>query len=131
MRFVPLSATSASSRPVNTRSFAAFLHNLVRDQFTLGTWLLLGAAAQSLLILLPLPSTYVVAPAFTLLLLQLLDTISVSMGWKRNSYLDGTIGTKVTALLPQPDGSFSARAPNSDSDGGKVAVLLLGFRTNQ
>ena len=129
MRFVPLSATSASSRPANTRSFATFLHNLVRDQFTLGTWLLLGAAAQSLLILLPLRSTYVVAPAFALLILQLLDTILVSMGWKRNSYLDGTNGTQVTVLLPQLDGSFSARAPNSDS--GKVAVLLLGFRTNQ
>ncbi|OCL01961.1 hypothetical protein AOQ84DRAFT_328129 [Glonium stellatum] len=128
MRFEPLSANLATSRPKDARSFTAFLHNLVRDQLTLGTWLLLGAAGQSLLILLPLRPTYVIAPAFTLLLLQLLDTISVSMGWKRNYYLDGTIGTKATALLPQSDGSFSARKPDSDS--GKVAVLLLGFRIN-
>ncbi|OCK76366.1 hypothetical protein K432DRAFT_306517 [Lepidopterella palustris CBS 459.81] len=109
---------------------AAFLHHLIRDQFTLSTWILLGAAIQGTLLLLPLRPTYVIGPSFALLALKLIDTICVTLGWRRNAYLDGTIGSKFSTLLPQPDGTFGSARQTANPDDGKVAVLLLGFRTN-
>ncbi|KAF2182326.1 hypothetical protein K469DRAFT_740277 [Zopfia rhizophila CBS 207.26] len=127
MYFTPISRAIHPTLPRIPKSErSANIQNLIRDQFSLKTWLLLGAAAQSILLLLPLRPTYNIAPAFLLLTLQLVDSVLVTLGWKRNIMIDGTIGRRVSAL--QPDHKFDPKNPNFAN--GKIAVLHLGFRIN-
>jgi hypothetical protein len=89
---------------------------------TLSTWLLLGAALQSLLILLPIRPTYTILPAFLLLSYKIVDHLLIAPSLRRNRYLDGTCCTKFTARYP---------AGSEGEKKEKIAVVLLAARINQ
>jgi len=125
MTFTPLLTTAHAA---GSSSSTAFFHQLIRDQFTIQTWLAFGAVAQCLLFLLPIRAIYAVAPAFILLLAKAVDTAMITFNLKPNTYAAGILDTKFTALIPNPDGTFGKKENQSSPD--KVTVLLLGFRIN-
>ena len=126
MSFVPAIMTSHAKRPFNTQ--VSLLHKLIRDQFTIQTWLAFGAVAQSLLLLLPIRPIYTIAPAVVLLLFKAVDTLLITFKLKPNSYTAGVVDTKVTAIVPNADGSFGKQEGQNTPD--RVAILLLGFKIN-
>lgn len=126
MTFSPLITTSHSTKPLRTNS--AFFHELLRDQFTIQTWLSFGAVAQGLLLLLPIRPIYAVAPALLLLLAKAIDTAMITFNLKPNSYATGVINTKFSAMIPNSDGSFGKKEGEESPE--KVTILLLGFRIN-
>ena len=131
-KYRALAESPLSARPLLSREGLAFGHNLLRDQFTITTWLLLGAVLQALLVALPVRTLYTVAPAVALLSWQLVDGLMMSFGLKRNIYLDNVLQTKYAALVPDEQGGFtSASVGKGIESGGKgVCAFILGFRVN-
>ncbi|KAK9452458.1 hypothetical protein V1511DRAFT_200246 [Dipodascopsis uninucleata] len=126
MTFRPLNNSAFSMRPKNR---TAFLHHLIRDQFSITTWLLFGAAIQSTCFMLPIPRAYVIAPSIFYLSLKALSTLLITLNITTNTFLDGTLATKFTALIPNSDGTFASHSTPKEDD-TRIAVLLLGFRVN-
>lgn len=98
---------------------------MVRDNFTTSTWLLLGAACQSLLLVLPIRPSYALAPALLLLSLRLLRTLLMCLGLVHDPYREGVIPGKTTGIYPST--SNAAKKPSDD----QICVLLLPARSNQ
>ena len=97
--------------------------NLVRDNFTLETWLCFGAAAQGLLFLgLGRPA---LLPALAFLGYRTFVAYAMSLGWIHNTYMDKLILTKTSAQFPDEEGNFSSEPADND-----VSVLLIGTRCN-
>ncbi|EON61528.1 hypothetical protein W97_00743 [Coniosporium apollinis CBS 100218] len=128
MKSAPTAPQLLSSKPLSVTKDSGlnFVHNLVRDQFHISTWLLIGASIQCLLLLLPVPDFYIRSLALLILGIKVADTALMALGLKRNTYMDGTMG-RVTARYPFQQASDNAL---SDASTGNVAVLLLGFRSN-
>ncbi|KAL8829244.1 MAG: hypothetical protein Q9191_002118 [Dirinaria sp. TL-2023a] len=127
-QYSALAGSPLPARPLLGRESVAFGHNFLRDQFTITTWLLLGAVLQALLVALPIRTLYAVAPAVTLLVWQVVDALMMSFGLKRNIYMDNVVQTKCTALVPDEQGSFSRASVGKGGEG--VCVFILGFRVN-
>lgn len=89
----------------------------------LTTWLCLGAAVQGLLFLAV--GRIALLPAFALLAYRAFVTYAMSIGWIRNSYMDGVIMKKFSAQFPDENGNFNGKPVSND-----VVVLLIGTRTN-
>ncbi|KAK5000359.1 hypothetical protein LTR66_000777 [Elasticomyces elasticus] len=124
MDFVPLLSPS-TVRPVSKfiRGEKTGQANLIRDNFTLTTWMLLGAGAQSLLFLLA--GRVALLPAVAVLVWQVLDTYLMATGVKHNTYMDGIIPGKFSAQFPDESGNYGNKPANSE-----VVVFLLGARIN-
>ena len=108
---------SKLTRPV-AQSETDVLSPLLRAQFSLSTWLLLGAVLQGAITLLPVSRPFVVLPAFALFAYRILSTI-VDI-WIFKPGQKGEILEKTTVAFD--------RDPKSD---GTIAVLLLCFKYNQ
>ena len=92
---------------------------IIRNNFSLSTWLLLGALIQSLLITV-LPPRVAVLPSISLLTLILAKNLLVTGGYLKNPYLAAAYKGKATVPLRE------------DKDGvDKVAVFILGASSNQ
>lgn len=65
-------------------------------------------------------------PALFILGYRVLDMVLIIYGFRQNRYMDGTVGRKTTAQIPDEDGNFGDKPSNAT-----VVVLLLGLRTNQ
>lgn len=126
MAFTPIFTDSQALKPATSNP--AFFHYLIRDQFTIQTWLTFGAAIQGLLLLLPIRPVYAIAPAFLLLLAKAIDTLMITFNLKPNSYIAKVLDTKFSALIPNSDGTFGKKEGQESAD--KVTILLLGFRIN-
>lgn len=95
----------------------------IRDQFTITTWLALGALIQSLLfLLLGRPA---LIPATTYILLSLADTALTTLGWKPNPLMSGVIMNKFSTAFPNADGTYGSQPADSE-----IVVFLIGFRNN-
>ncbi|KAK4978338.1 hypothetical protein LTR66_010641 [Elasticomyces elasticus] len=104
--------------------FSAHELALIRDNFTLTTWLLLGACIQSLLFLY-LPISVSVAPAFVLLGLRIGDVLLMWSGLKHNHYMDGVIPGKTAIHFPDSHGTYTGDPANSE-----ICVIVLAARSN-
>ena len=93
--------------------------------FSISSWLAVGACAQSILFL-TLPRNVALLPAMLLLLLRLTKGALITQGYIHNTYADGAFLHKSTAPIPNDDGSIPAKA----ADKGLV-VFILGMNTNQ
>jgi hypothetical protein len=113
-----------TERPRSLFFGPAGLKNMLRDSFTLTTWLALGAAAQSLLFLL-LPTRLALVPPFALIAFRLLRAYAMALGWIHNTYMDGVIQTKYSAQFPDEGGEQGNKPSSQD-----VVVLLIGMRYN-
>lgn len=93
--------------------------------FAITTWLLVGAALQSILVLV-LPTRVALLPAVFLLLLRLMSTALVQAGLVRNPYLAVTRRGRWTAPILEQDG----RVPEKGA-GKEVVVFVVGASANQ
>ncbi|TKA76771.1 hypothetical protein B0A49_08381 [Cryomyces minteri] len=118
-----------SSKPpsVSKRSGLVFLHNALRDQFSISTWLLVGASLQCLFFLLPIRAPYIRGLALLLLCIKAANTALMTFGLKRNVYMDNTISNKVAAVYPL---QHTSDKTHLDPPTDKATILLLGFRSN-
>jgi hypothetical protein len=103
----------------------ADLHAL-RDNFTISTWLLIGASLQCLLMVLPIRPSYALLPAVVILSCRLAKNLLQCFGIIRHPYADGVIPGKVAAKMPE---SYDKEG-NQVNDGG-VCVIMLFARSNQ
>lgn len=98
---------------------------MIRDCFTISTWLSIGAVIQGLLVFFVRP-TYAVAPAALLLTYKLSRTILQTFGLLRNPYMDDVLMGKFSAQ----HGDAAGNAPTEGSQ-NQIAVIQLGSRSNQ
>ncbi|OCK90339.1 uncharacterized protein K441DRAFT_579923, partial [Cenococcum geophilum 1.58] len=94
-----------------------------RDQFTISTWLALGALCQATLFLLFGRLAFL--PALLLILYRTADTFLMAVGVKRNHELDGVILKKFSAQYPDTAGNFGNTPANQE-----IVVFLIGGRIN-
>jgi hypothetical protein len=141
MEFTPLFPTPTPNRKPLSNSSKAFPkgthpfltvggQNIRRAQFTISTWLCVGAVLQSLLVLLPLPVYYTVLPSIALLAYKIINTYLIQWGFRENKLMDGVLMGRHSAIFPNSDGGFTRRVGESVSGGG-VCVCLLGARSNR
>ncbi|KAJ5784700.1 uncharacterized protein N7503_009912 [Penicillium pulvis] len=80
----------------------------MRDQLSISSWLLLGAVAQGLAVL-ALPAFYAILPAMVILSYRVTDTFLMTMGLKRNRFMDNVIMGKFTGQIPNSEGVYSSK----------------------
>ncbi|CZT25679.1 uncharacterized protein RCC_11348 [Ramularia collo-cygni] len=95
----------------------------LRDQFTISTWLCMGAVVQGSLLLAI--GRLALVPAVALLLYRTLDTYAMVVGFKENKYMKHVITQKVSAQIPDENGKFGSKPASS-----AITVFLIGARTN-
>lgn len=120
--FTPLLPTTPK-RPSGAFGSAAGLAILIRDQFSITTWLAFGAIAQGTALLLL--GRIALVPAFAYLLIGALDTYLVTMGWRHNKLMDGVLLKKFAAVIPDSKGNYGNKPANED-----IVVFLIGTRNN-
>ncbi|EHY61277.1 hypothetical protein HRR83_008974 [Exophiala dermatitidis] len=111
---------SQSRWPSASRQFAYAL----RENFSLSTWLLLGALLQSIVVFI-VPRLYATIPLILMLGARVFDAMAVTWGWKKNPMLEGALLHRVSPQIPDEDGNF-----HEDAAEEKVVVFLLGAKAN-
>lgn len=96
----------------------------MRDNFSITTWLAIGALAQSAAFSLLGRTAFL--PAACLLLYRIADAYAIKTGLKHNHYLDGVILDHYSAQFPG-EATDDVESP-AESD---VCVFLIGSKVNQ
>lgn len=96
---------------------------LLRDNFSIPTWLCIGAILQGSLFLAV--GRVALLPAVIYLSYHTLVAYAMSVGWMRNTYMDGIITKKFSAQFPDERGEYGTKPADSD-----VVVFLIGTRCN-
>jgi hypothetical protein len=96
---------------------------MIRDQFSITTWLSIGAILQGALFLVAGRLAFL--PALSLLIYRALDAYAVITGWKQSPWTAGSINKIVSAQFPDDEGHYGPEPANKD-----VVVLLIGSRSN-
>lgn len=97
---------------------------LLKDNFTISTWLLIGATLQTILFSLPIRPSYALAPAVLLLTYRFLTNLLICFGLKQNPYMSGITEGKHTALY------HSSSPDEHNPASAEICVLLLTARCN-
>lgn len=97
----------------------------LRDEFRMTTWLLTGAAVQSLLFFM-LPSYVALLPSLLLMAARVATTGLISYGILRDPTLDHVKIGRFTAQIPHEDGSVPEKGGEKE-----LVILVLGARFNQ
>jgi heme-degrading monooxygenase HmoA len=79
---------------------------------------------QSILVLI-VPRFYAMLPSVLFLGVRFIDTMAVTLGWKRNFYVDDAILHRVSPQMPDSEGQFHAEPAQE-----KVVIFLLGAKSN-
>lgn len=95
------------------------------NNFTISTWLIVGATLQSVLCL-TLPRNVALLPAVILLLSRLVNGALVTKGFLRNKYLDGVYMGRWTASRLNDDGSVPEKSADKE-----MVVFVVGAHSNQ
>ena len=99
--------------------------NFIRDNFSLPTWLLVGACLQSLLVLL-LPTRVALLPAVILFAVRFISGALIARGYIRNSYMDGVyMGRYMVPMLEEDEPTLGK------ASGKEMAVFIVGATSNQ
>ena len=93
--------------------------------FTLTTWLTVGACLQSLLFLM-FPRHLALLPAFTLLIVRLVNGALITKGYTSNPYLPYKTMGKMTAPVVR-EGEEGAGMPGEE----EVVCFVVGANVNQ
>ncbi|KAL2060897.1 hypothetical protein VTL71DRAFT_8949 [Oculimacula yallundae] len=102
---------------------STFFHSAIRNNFSLSSWLLLGACLQTILVVL-VPQRYALLFPIVVISIRLFNNLLITFGLKTNPYLEGSFPMKITAMPMDRDGKFAG--PGKE----KIAVLLLGAKSN-
>ncbi|KAK3312831.1 hypothetical protein B0H66DRAFT_381233 [Apodospora peruviana] len=97
----------------------------IKDNFTLSTWLLVGAFLHGIASLV-LPSRYALLPVLVLLLHRIISTMLMYFGVTRNIAMDGVHIGRFSALIPGKDGTPPTGMADRD-----IGVIMLATRSNQ
>lgn len=100
----------------------------IRDSFKISTWLCFGAFAQTVLFIIADRlglGRVALLPAIFILAYKTLDAYLMSIGWKRNIYMDGVIPKKYSTAFPDELGRYGNKPANND-----IVVFLIGTRCN-
>ncbi|OCL05825.1 hypothetical protein AOQ84DRAFT_322334, partial [Glonium stellatum] len=97
--------------------------SLLRDQFTISTWLALGALLQASLFFLFGRLAFL--PALLLVLYRTADAFLMAIGVTHNRELDGVILQKFSAQYPDAAGKFGNKPASKE-----IVVFLIGGRIN-
>ncbi|OJD14209.1 hypothetical protein AJ78_05423 [Emergomyces pasteurianus Ep9510] len=123
--FRPLS--SPQKVPAYSQNAKAMTTNIIstvlRDNFTISTWLLIGGLLQGVAV--ALLGYLTLLPAAVVITYRVGDNILMIWGWKKNRYLSGVFFNKFTAQVPRSDGSFGS-TPAASS----LVVFLIGSKCN-
>lgn len=122
MAFTPL-LTTTPKRPEGTFFSLAGLTVMLRDQFTITTWLAFGALVQGAALLLL--GRMALVPAFVYLIIGALDTFLMTVGWRRNKLMDGVLVKKFAAVIPDAKGDYGGKPADKD-----LVVFHIGTRNN-
>ncbi|KAF2860967.1 hypothetical protein K470DRAFT_270202 [Piedraia hortae CBS 480.64] len=101
----------------------AALHNVLRDQFSLATWLCMGAVLQGILYMTI--GRLSLLPACSLLLFKTLTTAGTSLCLLRNPYMDRVILNKISTQIPDDHGQQGTKPANAE-----LVVFLIGIQVN-
>jgi hypothetical protein len=110
----------------NPLAAVGFQHQL-RDNFTISTWLLLGASLQCLLIVLPIRPSYAILPALLLLGYRFSLGLLHCFGLARHRLMDDVMPGKTAAVYPE---SHDVNGQKLPFDRGVCVIMLFG-RCNQ
>lgn len=117
----PVRPKSQGRRTPKLRQFLG----LLQINFSLFTWLLVGAIIQGAILLMH-PSVTSLLPAVVLLFIRLIDSCLMAFGLKSNVYMTGdVIRKRVAGVSIDANGQFTEKPAT-----GKIAVVLLGAKTN-
>lgn len=97
---------------------------MLRDNFTLQTWLLVGALLQGLLCLLPYRNIALIAPVCVLLAFSIAKTFLMVAGILHNPYMDNVVTERTAILFPDSNGSYSTPG------GRELCTIMLAVRSN-
>jgi len=115
------------SRPANQNAQTTplvGLLQLVNENFSLSTWLLLGACFQASIALIVQNKYYAFLPAVLILSARIINAVMIHFKIKPNPYLEKVVFKKAAAVVPDGNGNFTGAGQE------KIAVLLLGAKSN-
>ena len=96
----------------------------LRDNFTIQTWLCIGALIQGALCFLPYRNIALVAPVFLYLAYQVTRTTLMCFGLLKNPYMDGVNVGRTVPIFPSEKGV-------QDQPGEKeICAIILAARSN-
>lgn len=125
----PPSQYSQSANLYTKRSpltFSPYHATILRDNFTLPTWFLLGCLLQYTLTLLLRPSLAIL-PVLLLLAYSLLNTLLQTLSLTSNPWSTGVIPGRLAAAFPGPD---ERTAVSGTAQNGPGAIMILGARSH-
>ena len=141
MAFTPVFPEQHTRRPISqgSRTFRSKFHpllstgvqSLIRSQFSIGEWILIGCALQAIIILIsPFPVVYALTPTVALALCKVAHTIMITYGLVDNHHMKNVRVGRHSAVFPEEDGSF-ARHPGDTVGGSGMVVFILSTKCNQ
>lgn len=137
--------TSASASPIPTKPLSASLkgaggpkqpqppltninsRHLFRDNFSVGTWLLLGASFQAILLLLPIRPSYAISPGLLMLGYRFVYGLGQIFGVVAYDGMRDVVPGKTAASYPE---TYDVNGQRVASDRG-ICVIMLFSRCNQ
>lgn len=141
MSFIPLRPHLLPKRPLSqgTQGWLSKFHplaspngqNLIKGQFSLTDWIVIGCCIQALLVVLcPYRTIYPLAPTFALSLYKVFKAMLIGFGVIKNPHMKGVVMGRTTAIFPEADGSFNRNL--GDTVGGQgICMVLLFSKCNQ
>lgn len=115
----------APGRPKQKKGMSTSAHNFLRDNFTISTWLLMGASLQCGLVAVLGARLWILGLPVLVLGMRCLESVLQTVGVLKNPYMEGVILGRTTCHFPEKDGSYQG-APSNQS----LAVLLISARSN-
>ncbi|EER42054.1 conserved hypothetical protein [Histoplasma capsulatum H143] len=97
--------------------------NIIRDNFTITTWLLVGGLIQGVVV--ALLGYLSLLPAVAVLAYRFGNNLLMALGWTKNRYLSNVLLTKFTAQMPRSDGSFGSTFAERP-----LVVFLIGAKSS-
>jgi len=127
----PISQGAAAFRNPYHPIFSTGGQNLIRAQFSITDWLLIGCGLQALILLIsPFPIAWSLAPTFILIALKLFRTIAITYGLIANPHMKDVRVGRQSAVFPNAEGGFERKV--GESVGGKgMCIILLSAKCNQ
>lgn len=116
---------SATGRPAPSKGMAVTMAALIKDQFTISTWLLMGASAQCALVGMFGARLWTLGLPALVLGSRLVKTILQARGMLKHDLMDGVIKGRTTCHFPNQDGDYVGPSSNKS-----MAVLLISVRSN-
>ncbi|KZO96930.1 hypothetical protein CALVIDRAFT_598057 [Calocera viscosa TUFC12733] len=123
--FKPMIAPSATRPAIYPGGTVNYKLSMLRDNFQLSTWVLLGAALVGTSFLLVGPwAIYGVLCVYGLISWRLLEALIMTLGWVPNKWLKDVLPEKFTAQLPPQD------AEDNTPGSSGFCLFILGARVN-